>query len=190
MRCALFYSLNTKAVRRRSCAAPNYDCRQVSRKPTVPGLQNRKRRQKPTVRTPPICRPPIEHQWKETSGQPSRGQAARRCTSPPGPEGPGAAWAWVRGRRGGAMIPAAPPHGGRLARIVSAGASPLAACEASGQASKGRRLAGALGGARSLGTRPEALLHPWELHGTSRLATRALTAAVARESIWSLEGIS
>ena len=74
---------------------------------------------------------------------------------------------------------------------VSAGASPLAACEASGQASsKGRRLAGALGGARSLGARPQALPHPWELHGTSRLVTRALSAAVARESIGSLERIS
>ena len=38
--------------------------------------------------------------------------------------------------------------------------------------------------------RPQALPHPWELHGTSRLVTRALSAAVARESIGSLERIS
>ena len=161
-----------------------------------------KRHQKPTVRTPPICRPPIEHQWKETSGQPSRGQAARRCTSPPGPEGPGAAWAWARGRRGGAMIPAAPPYGAcpearRLSRGSRLGLCPLALRRWLRAKRRGRRAArgGALPGRSAVRDRlarapRPCSIHPWELHGTSRLVTRALSAAVARESIGSLERIS
>ena len=39
VRCALFYSLNTKAVR--SCAAPNYDCRQSRGNPDRAGAPKR-----------------------------------------------------------------------------------------------------------------------------------------------------
>ena len=171
LRCYLFYSLNTKAVT--VAAAAQLRLYRQSRKQRAHRAEAPKR-QKPTVRTPPICRPPIEHQWKETSGQPSRGQAPRSCTSPTGPEGPGAAWAWARGRGGGAMIPAAAPHGAypearRLSRGSRLGLCPLALRRWLRAKRRGRRAArgGALPGRSAVRDRLARAPRPCSIPGSS-----------------------
>ena len=142
-----------------------------------------------------ICRPPIEHQWKETSaGLPASLPGGLRVAArrPQGQRGQGRRG---RGSGGGAGAPAPrSPQRRPTMRTQRLGGS------LAGLASDCVRWRLAVGCVRSVGAGEEGAPScrgarrcalAWRAPpGPARMATRALTAAVARESTWSLEGIS